>query len=123
MTGMRRFAAAGGLFVLLVLIGSLPVSAQNPNLIVNSDFDKPLDRECRYDAAPGTIDMQIFTEDRTWNRCLKIGLLRYAENKDGKAVNASVRIGGNERDPGFPVKPNTIYSYSLVIAAELKKQK
>ena len=120
MTGMRRFAAAGGLFVLLVLAGSLPVSAQNPNLIVNSDFDKPLDRECRFDAAPGTIGMQIFTEDRTWNRCLKVGLLRYAGNKDGKAVNASVRIGGNERDPGFPVKPNTIYSYSLEVKGNWK---
>ena len=65
----------------LALFCSFLASAQAPNLIRNSDFDRNLDQEYRYDAAPGAMRRTIITEDRTWNKCLKIESMKYTDNK------------------------------------------
>ena len=91
---------------------------QAQNLIKNGDFDKPLDQECRFDAAPGVHKTGIFTEDLTWNKCLKLEVARHITDKNGKKYYALVRIGGDRQNNGFPVKPNTVYSFSLELKGE-----
>ena len=62
----------------------------------------------------------IFTEDRTWNKCLKIESMKYTDNKQlGKVFYTAIRFGGNGKTPGFEVKPNTIYSYSIELKGDL----
>ena len=96
---------------IFLLTAAQMLSAQN--LIRNGDFDKPLDAECRYDARPGVKKSGIFTENLTWNKCLKLEVAKYSADRNGRKYNAIVRIGGDAENNGFPVKPNTLYSYSL----------
>ena len=103
-----------------MLSAAVLTQAQTANLILNSEFDKPLDSEFRYDAAPGVVKREIFTEDRTWNRCLRIEVLKYAEKKQGKVFYTGIRLGGNKTEPGFRVKPNTVYSFSMELKGTLK---
>ncbi|MGN0873077.1 MAG: glycoside hydrolase domain-containing protein [Victivallales bacterium] len=104
------------------LLSAILLSAgllQAQNLIKNGDFDKPLDQECRFDAAPGVHKTGIFTEDLTWNKCLKLEVARHIADKNGKKYYALVRIGGDRQNNGFPVKPNTVYSFSLELKGEV----
>lgn len=104
----------------LMLISGCMLGAETPNLIRNSDFDRNLDREFRYDAAAGAMKRSIFTEDRTWNKCLKIESKKYTDNKQiGKVFYTAVRLGGDGKTPGFEVKPNTIYTYSIELKGDL----
>lgn len=90
------------------------LSAQN--LIKNPDFNQYFEPECRFDMTPGALKTSVFTEDRTWNKCLKLEVVRYQKQKDGtERLFGAVRIGGDNKSNGFAVKPNTIYSYSLEI--------
>ena len=102
------------------LFCSFLACAQATNLIRNSDFDRNLDQEYRYDAAPGAMKRSIITEDRTWNKCLKIESLKYTDNKQlGKVFYTAIRFGGDKKNPGFEAKPNTIYTYSIELKGDL----
>ena len=64
----------------------------------------------------------IFTEDLTWNKCARIDILDYYENKEGiKSVGTGILIGGAKGSEGedgrraIVVKPNTVYKFSLTI--------
>ena len=104
----------------LALFCSFLACAQAPNLIRNSDFDRNLDQEYRYDAAAGAIRRSIITEDRTWNKCLKIESMKYTDNKQlGKVFYTAIRFGGDKKNPGFKAKPNTIYTYSIELKGDL----
>ena len=104
----------------LMLFSGCLLGAETPNLIRNSDFDRNLDQEFRYDAAAGAMKRSIFTEDRTWNKCLKIESVKYTDNKQlGKVFYTAVRLGGDGKNPGFEVKPNTIYTYSIELKGDL----
>ena len=99
---------------------SFLLSAQSANLIRNPDFERKLDDECRHETDPGVMKKTIFTEDRTWNRCLKIEAVKYREDKKlGKVFYSVIRLGGDGKTPGFAVKPNTIYSYSIELKGNL----
>ncbi len=102
------------------LFCSFLACAQTPNLIKNPDFDRKLDGEFRYDATTGAMRRSIFTEDRTWNKCLKVEALKYKEDKKlGKVFYTAIRLGGDGKAPGFEVKPNTIYTYSVELKGTL----
>ncbi len=100
-------------FSMLGLIcGLLPAQ----NLIRNPDFNEYFVPECRFDMTPGALKISTFTEDRTWNKCLKLEVNQYHKQKDGtERLYGVVRIGGDKKNNGFAVKPNTVYSYSLEI--------
>ena len=107
-------------FLPLMLISGCLLGAEAPNLIRNPDFDRKIDGEFRYDASPGAMKRSIFTEDRTWNKCLKIESLKYREDKKlGNVFYTAIRLGGDGKTPGFAVKPNTIYTYTVELKGNL----
>lgn len=91
----------------------LTASLCGQNLVKNGDFDKPLDSECRFDAAPGVHKASILTENLTWNKCLKLEVVKYQTDKNGRKFYTQIMIGGDKKNNGFPVKPNTVYNFSL----------
>lgn len=92
---------------------------QAQNLIRNGEFDNKLNIECRYDAAGGVHKRHIITEDRTWNKCLKVETLKYTQDKLGKLYYLSLRFGGDSKNNGFKVKPNTLYDFTFEIKGKL----
>ncbi len=104
---IKKLFAAG----LLLLSGGL-LSAQN--LIKNPEFDRPAREECSLDSNPGVIKMTQFTEDLTWNKCLRLDVVKHHKKADGsESYYALVLIGGAPKKHGFAVKPNTVYKFSL----------
>ncbi len=100
---------------LILLAGLLPAQ----NLILNPEFDRPVSEECSLDCNPGVLKMTQFTEDLTWNKCLRLDVVKYHQ-KDGKEnYYALVLIGGKPNKYGFAVKPNTVYKFSLEIKGTL----
>ena len=90
------------------------------NLIQDSDCESdPLTEEFGLSGAPDQSRLLPFTEDLTWNKCLKFELLKYQTDKNGKRfVNTFVRIGGTRRIFGFPCKPETTYRFSVEIRGD-----
>lgn len=86
------------------------------NLFPNPEFDKGI-ADIFLDYAKDTVKVTIFTEEHTWNKCLRIDNIRYCRKKiDGKEMNISyacVFFGTSPKLPGIPVKPNTVYEFSL----------
>ncbi len=101
-------------FVFMVVLGWACGLLSAQNFIQNPDFDKHFEPECRFDMTPGALKVSVFTEDSTWNKCLKLEVKAYHKQKDGaERIFGTVRIGGDKKNNGFAVKPNTVYSYSL----------
>ena len=102
---------------LFSMIALLAVSLNAQNLIKDPEIDlTPLSSEFRLceDTRQGTLSQ--FVEDATWNRCLKLELVRYHVNEQGKrSVNLGVLLGGEGKKAGIPCKPDTTYSFSLEI--------
>ncbi|MFA6930734.1 MAG: sugar-binding protein [Lentisphaeria bacterium] len=61
----------------------------------------------------------LFTEELTWNRCGKLEIDRVYESADETKHAASVWIGADGKLPGFPVKPETKYQFSIEIRGEV----
>lgn len=103
-----------GLFVLgaFALVG---VSAGAANLIENGDFSRcengKLPAECRSEDGVRT---SLFTEDLTWNRCLKAEVSRGYTNAATKAVNfTGSAFMGAPGKLGVPVEPMKNYDVSV----------
>jgi hypothetical protein len=106
--GMKKVLRAICGAILMVL----PLSAEN--FIKNSNFDQPLKGECRIgDIVPDHAKLSYFTEDLTWNKCAKFELISIVKKSGHAGVNANLILG--EKPVGFPVKPQTIYQFSLEI--------
>ncbi len=84
------------------------------NLIKDPDVNlQPLSPEFRIseDKVLGTVES--FTENYTWNKCIKVELKKFRENKGFYSSNVGVTIGGDAKTIGFPCKPGTKYNFSL----------
>ena len=68
------------------------------NLIKDSDVNiKPLSKEFKLseDKSQGTLE--LFTEDSTWNQCLRLELKKYGQHEDVYSSNLGVMIGGDAK--------------------------
>ena len=87
------------------------------NLIKDPDVNaKPLSQEFRIceDRHLGTLTQ--FIEPSTWNRCLKLELKKYNQAKNGRRTYAlGVLMGGGKKAPGFAVKPDCTYHFSVEV--------
>ena len=107
------FSGAFKLFSLLCLAFFCQLAAAE-NLIRDSDVNvKPLSREFRLSEDPSQGTLELFTEDSTWNQCLKLELNKFGQNNDKFCSNLGVMIGGDAETAGFPCKPDTKYNFSL----------
>ena len=103
---MKNFS----LFAALILAFSLC----GVNLIQDPECDKFPSPETGLMEGAKTGKLSQFIEDRTWNRCLKMELLRYEDNTPGqRKASLSMRLGGRGKVYGFPVKPDTVYNFSF----------
>jgi len=87
------------------------------NLIVNGDMgDEALfAKECRSDGGK-TGRLTLSVEDLTWNKCGKLEVVATEKSAQGTdVINANAWIGCNKAGslPGFPVKPNATYEFSI----------
>lgn len=100
------------LFSAAVLFSGITLCAGN--LILDPECDKFPSPEAGLMEGAKTGKLSQFIEDRTWNRCLKMELLRYESNTPGKRkASLSMRLGGRGKVYGFPVKPDTVYNFSF----------
>lgn len=102
---------------IVLLLGGLTAE----NLIRDPEFDRNVTAECHADANPGVLKRHQFTEDLTWNKCLRLEVLKYyRKNKDaGESYYARILIGGVPKKHGFAVYPNTIYKFSLELKGDI----
>ncbi len=90
------------------------VSGYAGNLVTNGELNKKLHPEYRNSGSTKYTQMTLFTEDGSWNKCVKLSIIKFYDLKNGKRkVNFGVIIGGDKKLAGFPVKPNTTYKYSF----------
>ncbi|MBQ9367271.1 MAG: carbohydrate binding domain-containing protein, partial [Victivallales bacterium] len=52
-------------------------------------------------------------EEYNWNRCLKVELAKITEKDGAKRINIALYFGRSGKQPGFKVKPNSIYQFSF----------
>ena len=99
------------IFTLIATAGAITASAGN--LIKNSDGDAKNYRiEYRSTASSKHMTLSKFIEDLTWNNCIKLKIDKFYGDKK---VNGGVMCGGEKTIAGFPVKPNTVYKFSIEI--------
>jgi hypothetical protein len=86
-------------------------------LVRNGDFNaEKFGGEVRTEWAPGMFALSQHTEDLSWNRCLKVELVKMAVTETGaRRLNGNVMIGADGPRPGFPVKPSTLYHFSFEV--------
>ncbi|MBO4511883.1 MAG: hypothetical protein J5746_03880 [Victivallales bacterium] len=107
---MHHLNSSKVLFVLCLLA----FCAFAQNLIKDADVNiKPLSQEFKpsEDKSQGTLE--LFTEDATWNQCLKLELKKFGQSGDVYSSNFGVTIGGDAKTYGFPCKPGAKYNFSL----------
>ncbi len=109
------------IFLLLLIVLAFAVHAQN--LIKDPEIDlSPLSSEFSLSGNSKLGKISQFVEDATWNRCLKLELIDYHVNAEGKrSVNLGVRLGGQEKFAGAPCKPDTTYKFSLEIKGKANR--
>ncbi len=98
----------------LFAIGCAGLSGRE--LFVNGNFDGK-DMPVVSGWASGSARFSIFTEDRSWNRCLKLELLKIVP---GKAINLYPYFGRTRNQAGIEVKPNTTYDFSVEVKGTMR---
>jgi hypothetical protein len=98
-------------------------SAQN--LIINSDMsnEAKFAKECRSDGGK-TGKLSLFSENLTWNKCGRLEVVATQKSDTGSdVINANAWIGCNEAGtlPGFFVRPNTTYTFSIDLRGTPKR--
>ena len=95
---------------LVTLVGAVEAA----NLVDNGDFSRCENRrlppECR---AEDGVRTSLFTEDLTWNRCLKAEIARSYTNKAGVVSVSGSAFMGAAGKLGFPVEPGKSYDVSV----------
>ncbi len=87
-------------------------------IIKDPEFDKDGLSDCHFSSHAGTMETKIVTEDATWNRCLKVTLVKeFVEEKTGLKSEYAVAWFGRDgkNHPGFSVTPHTIYEFQFEI--------
>jgi len=87
------------------------------NLILNGDMADAAKfaQECVTDGGK-TGALTLFSEDLTWNKCGKLEVVKVEKSKEGNdVINANAWIGmtPGSKLPGFKVRPNTTYEFSI----------
>ena len=87
------------------------------NLILNGDMADAarFAQECVTDGGK-TGALTLFSEDLTWNKCGKLEVVKVEKSKEGNdVINANAWIGmtPGSKLPGFKVRPNTTYEFSI----------
>lgn len=108
------------MFFFCLLVSSVSIFGGD-NLVRNCDFNAPLDGEFRLLGPPNHLKLTVFTEDSTWNKCARLEVVNFIEKDGVKEVNGSLTIGGDKENFGFPVKPDTTYSFSLEIKGSAQR--
>ena len=71
------------------------LSATAANLLTNGDFNgKDMYADFVYKSTHGQLKLTDFTEDMTWNKCLKVELVKLRELKDGTKLLTCDLISG-----------------------------
>ena len=100
------------LLILFALL-ALPCLAQE-ELLTNGAFDAQNFRaELFTDFAKDTWKLSLFTEEYNWNRCLKAELAQFTETEGKRRLNVALYFGRSGNQPGFKVKPNSVYQFSF----------
>ena len=86
-----------------------------PALALQLDFktaDDKLPRCCR---AVDGVQLSLFTEDRTWNKCLRVEVSQEYKDKSKGTVSwtGTALIGGDPKLPGEEVEPGKSYDVSF----------
>ena len=103
---MKKLSLLTGILLTFCLTGS--------NLILDPECDKFPSPEVGLSEGAKTGKLSQLIEDRTWNRCLKMELLKFSDNTPGnRKVSLAMRLGGRGKVWGFPVKPDTVYNFSF----------
>ena len=103
--------------ILLLPLLLLKTSAAE-NLLPDPEFDQSI-KTARADYAAGTFKMTRITEAQTWNKALRLEYLKPVR-KEGKPDSCYMCIlWGTEKGGGVPVKPDTIYEFSLELKGNM----
>ena len=87
------------------------LSAPAVNLLTNGDFNgKDMYADFVYKSTHGQLKLTDFTEDMTWNKCLKVELVKLRELKDGTKLLTSDLIFGKK---GYAVDADAIYNFNF----------
>ena len=79
-------------------------------ILKNNSFDSQyLWQDVSLSQPAGHFEASKFTEDLTWNNCLKLELKQLNKGR----VGAILLIGKDGKKTGFPVKPETTYEFSF----------
>ncbi len=93
------------------------------NLLTDPECDnEKLAPDVQMVESVGQGKISHMVEDSTWNRCVKLELVRYHENKDGKkSVNSGLLFGGDKAGQGVPCKPDTLYKFSMEVKGKAQR--
>ena len=99
--------------IAILLLSVFKIYAEN--LLRNGDFEQENYRmELRTDWVANTNAVSLFTEEYTWNKCLKLEVQKMdPDEQNVRKVYALLLLGADGNLPGFKVKPETSYQVSL----------
>lgn len=98
----------------IVVFSLVLCGAAFANLLNNGAFDEAITTEIFSDYTHDTFALSTHTEDRTWNKCLKVELKKITVNEKGhKRVGISICFGRDGSLPGVKVEPNAVYSFTF----------
>ena len=87
------------------------LSATAANLLTNGDFNgKDMYADFVYKSTHGQLKLTDFTEDMTWNKCLKVELVKLRELKDGTKLLTCDLIFGKK---GYAVDADAVYNFNF----------
>ncbi|MBO4490969.1 MAG: hypothetical protein J5944_06375 [Lentisphaeria bacterium] len=106
-----------GISVILASLFILAAVGSAQNLILDSECNlDPDNGELAVSEGADQCRFSRYTEEFTWNNCLKFELVNVSVDKEGKRhVGTGMRFGGTKELHGFPCKPDTTYRFSLEI--------
>lgn len=95
------------LFLTLLAMSAVVLGQE---MLKNSSFDqKNIWQDASLSQPAGHFAGTQFTEDKTWNNCLKLELKKLAKGQ----VGAMLLIGKDGKKVGFAAKPETTYEFSF----------
>ncbi len=103
---------------LTLLIVFLVTTGWGDSLIRNPDLNLPFDGEYSMLSHNDCVELSLFTEPASWNKCARLEIRKYAYDGDFRTINGHMLIGGKKGLPGFKVKPDTVYTYTLSIKGQ-----
>ncbi len=98
-------------FITALCVTLCCLSAAAANLLHNGDFNgKDLYTDFVYKTTYGTLKLTDFTEDMTWNKCLKAQITSFRVLKDDAKLLTADLVFGKK---GLAVESDTVYNFSF----------